>query len=51
MRAKLVLPDHVYDQLAEDSLIRMSHEPARAAAHRAWLQNITDRVNRRLGNR
>jgi hypothetical protein len=48
---KMIVPQAVIDQLKPDSVLRTIFESPEDLEHRAWLQEITDRVNRRLGNR
>mgnify|MGYP001611600626 CR=1 FL=1 len=50
---RLAAPQRVIDQLKPGSMIISGGEimTTEEYEHRAWLQHITDRVNRRLGNR
>lgn len=48
---KLIVAQNIIDQLKPDSPLRMIMESPEQVLHREWLQKITDRVNRRLGNR
>lgn len=48
---KLIVSQDLIDQLSPDSSLHMIFESPEDLQHRAWLQKITDRVNRRLGNR
>lgn len=47
---KHIVPQDVIDQLKPDSVLRTIFESPEELEHRAWLQGITDRVNRRMGS-
>lgn len=47
---KLIVHQDIIDQLKPDSPLHAILESPEQELHREWLQKITDRVNRRLGN-